>query len=199
MTQFNATAFRSQLKGDVARPNLFKVSVTFPNETGDASRKFTFTCRSSQLPSMQVGQVIVPYFGRTIKFAGDRQFEDFAVRVINDEDYTVRENFERWQNDLDIVNHGSDRKERLTDDSDRRKHYATVTVTHYSKGGRALKSYTLHNAFPYVVEGVGLDWQENDTAMEYGVVFAYDYFTVGKANGGTEPIVTTADSSQLQK
>jgi hypothetical protein len=199
MTQFNATAFRSQLKGDVARPNLFKVSVTFPNETGDASRKFTFTCRSSQLPSMQIGQVIVPYFGRTIKFAGDRQFEDFAVRVINDEDYTVRENFERWQNDLDIVNHGSDRKERLTDDSDRRKHYATVTVTHYSKGGRALKSYTLHNAFPYVVEGVGLDWQENDTAMEYGVVFAYDYFTVGKANGGTEPIVTTADSSQLQK
>jgi hypothetical protein len=148
---------------------------------------------------MQIGQVIVPYFGRTIKFAGDRQFEDFAVRVINDEDYTVRENFERWQNDLDIVNHGSDRKERLTDDSDRRKHYATVTVTHYSKGGRAIKSYTLHNAFPYVVEGVGLDWQENDTAMEYGVVFAYDYFTVGKANGGTEPIVTTADSSQLQK
>lgn len=199
MTQFNATAFRSQLKGDVARPNLFKVSVTFPNETGDASRKFSFTCRSGQIPSMQTGQVLVPYFGRVIKFAGDRQFEDFAVRVINDEDYTVRDNFERWQNDLDIVNHGSDKKERITSDSDRRNHYATVTVTHYSKGGRALKSYTLHNAFPYVVEGVGLDWQENDTAMEFGVVFAYDYFTRGDANGGSEPIITNPDNSRLPK
>lgn len=186
---FDAQAFRSALKGDVARPNLFRVEVTFPDNDVSASNKFSFTCRSGQLPGMQTGQVIVPYFGRMVKFAGDRQFEDFAVRVINDEDYTVRDAFERWQNDLDIVNHNSNKKELLNGDSDRARHYASVTVTHFSKSGRPLKTYTLHNAFPYVVEGVGLDWQENDTAMEFGVVFAYDFFTKGTtgptpANGG---------------
>lgn len=188
MAAFDATSFRAQLKGDVARPNLFQCAVNFPNDPA-ASLKFAFTCRSAQLPGAQIGQVQVPYFGRMVKFAGDRQFEDFAVRVINDEDYTVRKAFENWQNDLDIINHASTKKEILSGDSDRARHYADVTVTHFSKGGRALKTYTLHNAFPYVVEAVGLDWQENDTAMEFGVVFAYDFFTVGTsgptpANGG---------------
>lgn len=195
MSQFNATQFREQLVGDVARPNLFKVAVVFPEGGSSASKKFTFTCRSAQIPSLQVGQVMVPYFGRMIKFAGDRQFEDFSVRVINDENYSVREQFERWQNDLDIVNHGSTRKERLANDGDRKKHYASVTVIHYSKGGKILKTYTLHNAFPYVVEGVGLDWQENDTAMEFGVVFAYDYFTVGKNSESA----TTQDTGMLPR
>jgi len=190
---FNANAFRSELRGDVARPNLFKVNVTFPTGKENASSKFSFTCRSAQLPTMQVGQVMVPYFGKTIKFAGDRQFEDFSVRVINDEDFTVREAFELWQNNLDIVNHETFRKEILDSEQDRTIHYASVTVTQYSKGGEPLKSYTLHNAFPSVVEGVQLDWQQNDTAMEFGVVFAYDYFTVGK----TGP--TTKDSSQLPR
>lgn len=193
MSQFNATQFREQLVGDVARPNLFKVAVVFPG--GGDSSKFTFTCRSAQIPSLQVGQVMVPYFGRMIKFAGDRQFEDFSVRVINDENYSVREQFERWQNDLDIVNHGSTKKERLTSEADRKAHYASVTVVHYSKGGKILKTYTLHNAFPYVVEGVGLDWQENDTAMEFGVVFAYDYFTVGKNSESA----TTQDTGMLPR
>lgn len=187
--RFDAASFRAQLKGDVARPNLFECAVSFPNDVA-ASTKFTFTCRSAQLPGSQIGQVQVPYFGRIVKFAGDRQFEDFPVRIINDEDFTVRQAFEDWQNDLDIVNHASSKKEILNGDSDRARHYSDLTVTHYSKGGRPLKTYTLHNAWPYVVEGVGLDWQDNDTAMEFGVVFAYDFFTRGNtgptsANGGT--------------
>lgn len=184
-TSFNANNFRQNLKGDVARPNLFKCNVTFPLTLGNlgakAAKQFAFTCRSAQLPGMQTGQIHVPYFGRMVKFVGDRQFEDFAVRVINDEGYVVREAFEAWQNDLDIVNHDSTRKEIILEDNDRANHYAQVTVTHFSKGGLPIKTYTLHNAFPYVVEGIGLDWQENDTAMEFGVVFAYDFFTIGKS------------------
>lgn len=98
--RFDAASFRAQLKGDVARPNLFTCAVSFPQNDINAQTKFTFTCRSAQLPGMQIGQVQVPYFGRVIKFAGDRQFEDFPVRIINDEDYTVRQAFETWQNNL---------------------------------------------------------------------------------------------------
>jgi hypothetical protein len=44
--------------------------------------------------------VPVQYFGRELKFAGNRTFSDWTITVINDEDFTVRNAFERWMNGL---------------------------------------------------------------------------------------------------
>lgn len=174
---FDATAFRSQLIGDVARPNLHRVTVIFPE--GGVDEKFQFQCRSSQIPGYIIGTIMVPYFGRMIKFAGDRVVEDFAVRVIQDEDYKIRRAFEAWQNRLDIIGHGTNRKER----QDGLGVYADVFVEHFGKDGEVIATYTLKNAFPTVIEPISLDWELNDTAAEYGVVFTCDSVIT---SGGTE-------------
>jgi hypothetical protein len=44
--------------------------------------------------------VPVQYFGRELKFAGNRTFADWTLNVINDEDFVVRNAFERWMNGL---------------------------------------------------------------------------------------------------
>ena len=81
---FDATTFRNQLAYGGARPNLYEVHVTFPSDDVSVSEKFTFMCRSASLPGMMVGTATLPYFGRTIKLVGDRQFDDWNVQIIND-------------------------------------------------------------------------------------------------------------------
>ena len=89
---FNVNEFRSQMVGDGARPNLFEVSMPFPgfSQPGDAQKKLTFMCKTAQLPGSTVGVVPVQYFGRELKFAGNRTFTDWTVTIINDEDFVIR-------------------------------------------------------------------------------------------------------------
>lgn len=80
---FNIQQFRSEMVGDGARPNLFEVTMQFPAFSGiaNAATKLTFMCKSAQLPGSTVGVVPVSYFGRELKFAGNRVFADWAVML----------------------------------------------------------------------------------------------------------------------
>ena len=66
----------------------------------NAQTKMTFMCRTTQLPGLTLGVVPVTYFGRELKFLGNRTFADWTVTIINDEDFSVRNAMERWMNGL---------------------------------------------------------------------------------------------------
>ena len=102
---FNVNQFRSTLTGDGARPNLFEVTFNFNNGInilgGDiAGSQMSFMAKASQLPGSSVGTVPMYYFGREVKFAGNRTFADWSVTIINDEDFVIRNAFERWMNGM---------------------------------------------------------------------------------------------------
>ena len=75
---FNINEFRSQMQGDGARPNLFEVTLPFPafSLPGTAQTKLSFMCKTAQLPGSTVSSVPVQYFGRELKFAGNRTFQE---------------------------------------------------------------------------------------------------------------------------
>jgi len=79
---FSVNEFRSQMVGDGARPNLFEVSMPFPvfSAPGNAQTKLTFMCKTAQLPGSTLGVVPVQYFGRELKFVGNRICYKFANR-----------------------------------------------------------------------------------------------------------------------
>ena len=98
---FNVAEFRANMVGDGARPNLFAVSLTFPslvNGAVVAGQKTTFMAKAAQLPGSTIGSVTVPYFGRELKFAGNRTFADWTISIINDEDFLIRNAIEEWMN-----------------------------------------------------------------------------------------------------
>ena len=98
---FNVAEFRANMVGDGARPNLFSVSLVFPIIASNgslASSKTTFMAKASQLPGSSIGTVGVNYFGREMKFAGNRTFADWSLQIINDEDFLVRNAIESWMN-----------------------------------------------------------------------------------------------------
>ena len=172
---FNVAQFRSELIGDGARPNLFQVNLTFPTIASNnsvASKKVTFMAKAAQLPGSSVGTVPVYYFGREMKFAGNRTFADWTLQIINDEDFAIRRSLESWMNAINSHN-GNVRNSSAASPSG----YTTdATVTQYGKTGGELKRYNFVGMFPIDVAPIDLDWSSNDAIEEYSVTFAYQYW-----------------------
>ena len=64
-----------------ARPSLFDVSITYSNITFGES--FKFLCRATSAPASTIGRIEIPYFGRKIKLAGDREFDNWNTTIMN--------------------------------------------------------------------------------------------------------------------
>ena len=45
---------------------------------------------------MTIGEVVIPYRGRSVFVAGDRVFDAWTTTVFSDADWTIRGNLERW-------------------------------------------------------------------------------------------------------
>lgn len=174
---FNVAEFRSNMVGDGARPNLFSVSLVFPSIAVNGSlagQKTTFMAKAAQLPGSSIGTVPVYYFGRELKFPGNRTFADWTLQIINDEDFTIRNSLESWMNALNS-HQGNVRNPQAVQNS---TYTVEATVKQYSKvGGDPIKSYTFVGMFPIDVAPIDLDWGSNDTIEEYSVSFAYQYWT----------------------
>jgi len=175
---FSVSDFRSNLQFDGARPNLFEVNLTFPFETAGVAQKSTFLIKASQLPGSTIGTVPVYYFGRELKFAGNRTFPDWSVTVINDEDFLIRNAMENWMNYINS-NQGNVRDPAALSPTGQVSSYtADATVLQYSKLGETniLAAYNFVDLFPIDVSPIELDWGSNDQMEEFQVTFAYQYW-----------------------
>ena len=171
---FSVNEFRSQMTGDGARPNLFEVSMPFPvfASPANAQTKLTFMCKTAQLPGSTVGVVPVNYFGRELKFVGNRTFADWTISVINDEDFIVRNAFERWMNGINSHNFNVRNPLALAPlgysvDSD---------ITQFGKQGNVLKKYRFIGVYPTDITPIDVDWGSNDTIEEFSVTLTYQWW-----------------------
>lgn len=173
MASFNVQEFRAQMTGDGARPNLFNCELPFlGNLLGTASIKYNFMCRAAQLPGSTVNQVPVNYFGRELKFAGNRTFTEWTVTIINDEDFVVRNAFELWMSRLN--SHVSNlRADNYVSPA---QYQQDGIVTQFGKDDSIIKVYKFVGMFPIDISPIELDWGANDTIEEYAVTFAYQWW-----------------------
>lgn len=174
MAEFNVANFRSQMVGDGARPNLFActipdLTVNINGETG-AEVAFNFMCRAAQLPGSTVNSVPVNYFGRELKFSGNRIFSEWTVTIINDEDFKIRNTFEKWMSSLN--SHVSNLRNLVSPLSYQKDGY----VVQYGKAGNVIKEYKFVGLFPIDVSPIELDWGANDSIEEFAVTFAYQWW-----------------------
>ena len=166
---FNISDFQGAMITDGARPNLFEVVIPA------FDRKLSFTCKATQLPGSTLGVVEVPYFGRNIKFAGNRTFPEWNVTIINDEDFIIRNELENW---LSLINgHESNLATNLSG-----AYQFDASVNQYSKTGDIIKYYDFKGMFPVDIAPIDLDWGQNDTIEEFQVTFAYQYWTSESAS-----------------
>ena len=178
-----SSGFISKLAKEGARSALFKVTATLKGvnlvSTQDGSALLPFMCKGVQMPTSSVGIVTVNYFGRPVKFPGNRTFEDITLTFINDEGYAVRNRIENW---MDQINQMETNK-RVTATSGKSGYVADLELQPLTKTGSTAgtQNYKFINCFPTSLDAIDLSWDSNDQIMEFTTTWAYDYFTHGTA------------------
>lgn len=168
---FNIQRFRAHgLQQMGARPTQFEVQV-FPPFSTPSSARFQLLCRSASLPPFQISPILVPYFGRHIKVPGDRDFPDWTVTVMNDEDFAMRKIFERWSNIINTLI-----SNRLDPSVDVAGLKQTALVTQFAKDGSTIEQYEFDGLWPSVVDPIPLDWDQQNAIEQFDVTFSYDWF-----------------------
>ncbi len=162
-----------------ARPSKFDVMLTLPTalgmpQTSAAQQKLTFTCKSASIPSSTLGEVPLPYFGRKIKSAGDRVWNDWRITVMLDEDYLTRQMFEYWSNSINAFQHNV-----MEAQLDGELYKASWDINHYGKDGSYIAQYTLNGAWPRDVGQITLDWEGTDRVAQFDVTVAFDWMNPG--------------------
>jgi len=173
---FNINTFITNMKNDGFRPNLFEVTITLP--TGTPSNQFTFKAKATTIPGSSIGTAPLFYFGRQAKFAGNRQFDNWQVNVIMDEDdFTssgTRGMFERWSSLINShVNNVRD-----TNFTQPNGYHGEGRIVPFGKDGRQLNTvYTMSGCYPIDIGAMPLDWGNNDAIAEFPVTFAMQWWT----------------------
>ena len=102
MADSSINSFMSAFDGG-SRPNMYSISLVCP--IGPIPQ-LQFYCKAATLPQSFLGEIMVPYMGRVAKYPGDRQFDDWTIDVLNDQNMTLRNTFELW-NELFNSNSGN--------------------------------------------------------------------------------------------
>lgn len=167
----NISDFKAKLSGGGARNNQFKVICPFPGFTqvGGEIEEFSFLCDSAALPGMKVGVITIPFRGREIKIAGDRQFDTWTTGVLNDTNFKLRNAFERWQNGINNMSDG----EGLTNPAD---YQVDIFVDQLDRNGATLKSYTLRGCYPESIADIELTYGQATNIESFNVVWQYQFF-----------------------
>jgi len=174
--------FKSRLVGGGARPNLFECEINFPAALGTVdnqlSQDLRFFVKSAALPASTISSIPVPFRGRTLQIAGDRTFDPWTITVINDTNFRIRNQFEKWMN---LINRHDDNAGVITPAS-----YQQEMIVHQLSRGTAntgttgtlpgsastlnrLKSYVFYGTFPTSISEIGLSYDSSDTIEEFTV------------------------------
>ena len=188
--------FKSRLSGGIARPNLFEVVLTFPEDVVDPSvndldAKARFLVKGANLPASTVTPITIPFRGRNLKIAGDRTFDVWTVTIINDTDFALRGSFERWMNSIAQVSTNAGNTDPLDYQTDAIVHQLGRAPVTGGAGAQEsgvdqpiLRSYQFHGIWPTNVSAIELSYDNTDAIEEFTVELQVQWWeAIG--NGGT--------------
>ena len=170
--------FKANLIGGGARANEFRVTVTPPPgiATGLDVRGASFLVTTSSLPAQTMGEIPVPFRGRSIYIAGDRTFGDaWTTTFYNDTDFMIRDAMERWSNG---INDFADNTGVIAPAD----YQSDLTVEQLDRDDTILKSYIFRSAWPTTVGAIELSSAEATAIETFDVTWRYQHFEASGVN-----------------
>ena len=182
------TNFRDRLIGGGARPNMFEVNITLPEQiapNGDISQDMRFLVKAAEIPAANIGNIPVPFRGRVLPVAGDRTFDPWTVTVINDAQFNIRDAMEQWSNlindlqfDVGDINPADYQTKAEVFQLSRQSQGSGGQSA--GKGGeiiQTLRTYNFEGIYPNAVSSIPLDYGATDQIEEFQVTFNYLFWT----------------------
>ena len=164
--------FKANLIGGGARANQYRVTITPPSgiAIGLDVRRTSFLVTASQLPASTLGEIAVPFRGRTIFVSGDRPApETWTVTFMNDTDFMIRNAMELWHNGInDFANNTG-----VINSAD---YQTDLIVEQLDRDDTVLKSYIFRSAYPLTIGAIDLSNEEATEIETFEVTWRYQHF-----------------------
>ena len=170
--------FKANLIGGGARANQFRVTITPPSgiAIGLDVRRASFLVRASNLPAQTLAEIAIPFRGRQIYIAGDREFADpWSVTFLNDTDFMIRNAMERWSYGINDLADGTG----VIAPSD---YQTDLLVEQLDRDDTVLKQYIFRNAWPITVAQIDLTSDAATAIEEFEVSWRYQHFEASAVN-----------------
>ena len=168
----NIDTFKANLAGGGARANQFRVIFNRPPTLagGLSILRSSFLIRTAQLPGSSVGEVVVPFRGRNLYLAGDREYETWTTTVLNATDFMIRNAMEDWNNGMNDYQLGTG----LTNVAD---YTADLIVEQLDRDDTVIKSYILRNCFPQAITAIDLSFDTTTEVETFDITWRYTHFS----------------------
>ena len=170
--------FKANLIGGGARANQYRVTITPPTgiAIGLDVRRTSFLVTASNLPAQTLGEIAIPFRGRSIYIAGDRSFDDpWTTTFMNDTDFMIRNAMERWSNGFNDLAEGTG----VIAPAD---YQTDLFVDHLDRDDTILKSYIFRNAWPTTISAIELTNESADAIETFEITWRYQHFEASGVN-----------------
>lgn len=179
------------------RPTLFKVTPVFSNFNGapapDAHLKqekyndFYFYAKATTLPASIIGEIAVPFMGRSFYEHGDREFNPWDITIVNSQDFAIRNWLETWMNNMNqhevnkelgdaMGGGGYFRGMNLSAASPYYNYFCDFTVEQLDRRNEVIASYRMVDAFPTQCGEITLDYGNTNSIEEFTATFRFQYW-----------------------
>lgn len=162
--------FKENFNGGT-RSNRFVVYPTWPQGINPPSVDSTFKIVSASLPVATINTISVPYRGRLINFAGDRQYSPWTVGVYDDNNSSnLWTAFQTWKDRLD----GHFTHKVYQNDYSYSNLQTTWSINQLGlNGDNVLRRITLYKCWPSVVGEINLNMGEVNF-VAFSVTLTFD-------------------------
>ena len=170
--------FKANLIGGGARANQYRVTITPPVgiAIGLDVRRASFLVTASNLPGMTIGEIAIPFRGRSIYIAGDRTFDEgWTTTFMNDTDFMIRNAMERWSNGINDLAEGTG----VIAPAD---YQTDLFVEHLDRDDQILKSYIFKDSWPTTISAIELANEAADAIETFEVTWRYQHFEASGVN-----------------
>jgi hypothetical protein len=176
------TAFKDAFNGGT-RSNRFIVIPEWPTEIGQTDADASFKIISASLPAVQINTISIPYRGRLINFAGDRQYSPWTIGVYDDNNsQSLWRSFQRWKELID--GHYTHKVTTTNNDFTYQQYQKTWTIKHLDvNSNQVLRTIYLYKCWPSIVGEIRLDMGESNF-VAFNVTLVYDNLRIQEINQG---------------
>jgi hypothetical protein len=174
----NIEEFKAALLGGGARANQFRVTITGPTgiNIGLDVARTSFLVSAANLPAMSLPEIAIPFRGRSIYIAGDREFADtWTTTFYNDTDFMIRNAMERWSNGINDLAMG-------TGVGNPADYQTDLLCEHLDRDDKVLKSYIFKSAWPTGVTEIALTSESAAAIETFDVTWRYQWYETSAVN-----------------
>lgn len=165
--------FKSHMIQGGARPSQFRVILNFPTTINNGSNlinKASFLCRAASIPEATVENIQVRFRGRQVNFAGERMFSPWTISIYNDNDFSLREAFENWSDQIQNYD--------TTNGFNRPVDYQVdMLVQQMDRNDNPVRTYKFYDAYPAAIGPITLDFENTNQIETFDVQIYYNYWT----------------------